>query len=65
MKTAVPKKPISGGDVLLKKHGPGYFRELAKKGIEKRREMRKVWEKHQKEIERKKKLAKKNKGPTL
>lgn len=38
------KKPKSSGDLLLERHGPGYFSKLAKKGVKKRRAAMKLWE---------------------
>lgn len=40
----VIKKPLSGGESLLKKRGPKYFSKLAKDGWKTRRENQKKWE---------------------
>ena len=49
------KKRASGGAVLLKTRGPKYFSELAKKGVEKRKEDKELAELWKKEQAKKKK----------
>lgn len=44
------KNPMTGGEVLLKKRGREYFRELAISGWKKRREDKIKWEKEQKKL---------------
>ena len=47
---AKKKKRASGGAVLLKEKGSEYFSKLAKKGVEKRKELEKqalLWQKSQ------------------
>lgn len=43
--TAKKKNYSRGGGVLLKKHGPDYFRELAEKRANKQRKAMALWNK--------------------
>lgn len=42
-----PKKMVTGGSVLLERHGPEYFSKLRKKGWKKQKLAMKFWEEEQ------------------